>query len=59
MIQVNKVTKTARNGEWYCKTCITKPGGEEECQEESSQNYQPSENESNLNSMDEGSRGNY
>merc|ERR1719242_2412997 len=55
--KIDKVKKTTRNGEWYCRTCITKPGGEEECHEESSQNYQPSENESNFNSMDEQPRG--
>jgi len=51
--KINKLMKTTRDGEWYCRTCITKPGGTEECQEESSHNYQPSEYGSSMDAPDE------
>jgi len=38
--KVNKVKKTTRDGEWHCRVCVTKPTGNEECQEESSSGYQ-------------------
>ena len=50
--------KTTKDGEWYCRTCITKPGGTEECQEESSNNYQSTENDSFSNPIDGGAQGN-
>ena len=50
--------KTTKDGEWYCRTCITKPGGTEECQEESSNNYQATENDSYSNPIDGGTQGN-
>ena len=50
--------KTTKDGEWYCRTCITKPGGTEECQEESSNNYQITENDSFSNPIDGGAQGN-
>ena len=50
--------KTTKDGEWYCRTCITKPGGTEECQEESSNNYQTTENDSFSNPIDGGAQGN-
>jgi len=55
--KINKMKKTTKDGEWYCRTCITKPGGTEECQEESSNNYQTTENDSFSNPIDGGAQG--
>ena len=40
MLQVKKLTKTRRDGEWHCRVCVTKPGKNEECQDDSSPGYQ-------------------
>ena len=45
IFQVKKVRTTTKDGEWHCKVCVTKPGGMEECTEESSVGYQISGNE--------------
>ena len=39
-MQVKKLTKTRRDGEWHCRVCVTKPGKNEECQDDSSPGYQ-------------------
>ena len=47
IFQVKKVRTTTKDGEWHCKVCVTKPGGMEECTEESSVGYQISGNDNN------------